>query len=225
VATFPRIRPFGEAALLVELGEVVDLRLNARVHALAEAIIALGDRDPALDRIGRPVPGYASVLVPFDPLATDRDALAAELRRLAAAALTGRHREPPARPALEIPVRYGGDDGPDLEAVAVATGLSPDEVVGRHAAVPYTVFMLGFVPGFAYLGPLDRALELPRRNAPRLRVPAGSVAVAGRQTAVYPLETPGGWHLIGRTEVRLWDVDADPPARLRPGDRVLFRPT
>ncbi|HEX9167224.1 MAG TPA: 5-oxoprolinase subunit PxpB, partial [Gemmatimonadales bacterium] len=118
-----------------------------------------------------------------------------------------------------IPVRY---DGPDLEWVAARTGLNPDEVVRRHSARLYTVYLLGFVPGFAYLGELDPTLVLPRRSTPRQRVPAGSVAIAGAQTAVYPLATPGGWHLIGQTTLRLFDPEREPPALLAAGDTVRF---
>jgi KipI family sensor histidine kinase inhibitor len=217
MTAFPRVSPFGEAALLVELGEVVDPELNARVHALADR---LDEGAFELEGLGRCVPAYASLLVPFDPLQAEPAALAERLTRLAAAT------EAPAASGarVEIPVMYGYDDGPDLEAVASSTGLSPDAVIDQHAAAEYRVYMLGFAPGFAYLGPLPAALRLPRRAEPRVRVPAGSVAIAGAQSAVYPQETAGGWHLIGRTEVRLWDPSATRPARLRPGDRVRFVP-
>jgi KipI family sensor histidine kinase inhibitor len=131
---------------------------------------------------------------------------------------------PDGDPVQTIAVRYGGDAGPDLDAVAERTGLTPSAVVELHASVTYLVHMLGFAPGFAYLGTLPAALELPRRAEPRTHVPAGSVAIAGRQTAVYPFATPGGWHLIGRTDEPMWDPGADPPARLRPGMRVRFVP-
>ncbi|HLB54334.1 MAG TPA: 5-oxoprolinase subunit PxpB, partial [Gemmatimonadales bacterium] len=123
------------------------------------------------------------------------------------------------RPTVLIPVRY---DGPDLEEVSARTSLTREEVIRRHTAPEYLVYLLGFAPGFGYLGDLDPALILPRRSAPRTRVPAGSVAIAGAQTAVYPLETPGGWHLIGRTTLSLFDPRRDPPALLAPGDRVRF---
>lgn len=121
-----------------------------------------------------------------------------------------------------IPVRYGGEAGPDLGSVAERTGLSVDEVITLHTASDYRVFMLGFSPGFGYLGRLPAALQLPRRDDPRLRVPAGSVAIAGSQTAVYPHETAGGWHILGRTDAQLWEPSATRPALLRPGDRVWF---
>jgi KipI family sensor histidine kinase inhibitor len=123
-----------------------------------------------------------------------------------------------------IPVRYGGAGGPDLNAVAERLSLSAAQVVEAHAAVSYRVFMLGFAPGFAYLGPLPEALRLPRREQPRPRVPVGSVAIGGSQTAIYPVASPGGWHLIGRTTLVVWDARRAEPATLRPGDSVCFEP-
>lgn len=225
---FPRVVPFGEAALLVELGDAVDLRLNRAVHSLAARLTAAATRRARQGIASResvpPVPGYASLLVPFDPDATDTSDLRGRLLGMARAIMSEPAPEPAERPPLQIPVRYGGEDGPDLQAVAGATGLRPDRVVELHAASIYTVFMLGFAPGFAYLGTLPEELALPRRAEPRVRVPPGSVAVAERQTAVYPFATAGGWHLLGRTDLRLWDAGAQPPARLAPGDRVRFVP-
>jgi KipI family sensor histidine kinase inhibitor len=120
-------------------------------------------------------------------------------------------------------VCYGGESGPDLDAVAEHAGLSRDDVIARHAAAEYTVAMLGFAPGFPYLLGLDRALQVPRRPSPRTRVPAGSVAIGGAQTGIYPRELPGGWHLIGRTPLVLFDPAREPPCLLAPGDRVRFR--
>ena len=125
---------------------------------------------------------------------------------------------------IDIPVRYGGDDGPDLEAVARHACLDPEEVVRRHTGATYRVAMLGFAPGFPYLLGLDPALELPRRSEPRLRVPAGSVAIGGAQTGIYPRELPGGWHLIGCTPLHLFEPEREPPCLLAPGDEVRFRP-
>ena len=125
---------------------------------------------------------------------------------------------------VEVPVRYGGADGPDLEDVARLHGLRPSDVVELHASVEYEAFFLGFAPGFAYLGPLPASLVTPRLDVPRPRVPAGSVAIAGAQSAIYPTDTPGGWRLIGRTDLRPWDVTRDPPALILPGDRVRFVP-
>lgn len=210
----PEVSPLGDSALLVTLGAAVDPALSARVTALAASVRRLGW--PGVTDV---VPAHASLAVFFDPLAADPDALAERLRALALAAADAP--EPPAGTLHRIRVTY---DGPDLAEVAERTGLTRDEVIRRHAAPTYTVFFLGFVPGFAYLGPLDPALVLPRRPEPRRRVPAGSVAIAGAQTGIYPLPTPGGWHLIGRTDAALFDPARDPPALFAPGDRVRFEP-
>jgi KipI family sensor histidine kinase inhibitor len=216
--TWPRIAPLGDGAITVALGDAVELALNARVHRLAAAV-----RAAALPGVVDVVPAYAALTVHYEPLHHDHDELAAALAPLAEAAL----RDAPAPPAPqaaplhEIAVRY---DGPDLAEVARRTGLTPEEVVRRHTAATYTVYLLGFVPGFAYLGDLDASLVLPRRADPRPRVPAGAVAIAGRQTAVYPLPTPGGWHLIGQSDAPLFDATRTPPSLLAPGDRVRFVP-
>ncbi|HEX5590953.1 MAG TPA: 5-oxoprolinase subunit PxpB [Candidatus Limnocylindrales bacterium] len=229
----PRITALGDAAVLVELGSTVDLETNRRVRSIAARITAATD---ALPGWGAPVPGACSVLVPVDPLEPGVRSAVDRLATLVSAAETGEAGEAgdeakAARlaaagdpPILEIPTRYGGEDGPDLAAVAELTGLTTAAVVERHAAATYTTLFLGFVPGFGYLGPLPPELAVPRRPVPRTHVPAGSVAIAGAQTAVYPIESPGGWWLIGRTDEVLWDPRRDPPALLRPGARVLFVP-
>ncbi len=131
---------------------------------------------------------------------------------------------PDVGPPVEIPVRYGGEDGPDLPDVAARMGLSPSDVIERHASATYRVLFLGFAPGFGYLGPLAPSLVLPRRATPRVRVPAGSVAIAGPYTAVYPGESPGGWHVLGRSSAPIWDPRRDSPAMLQPGGIVRFVP-
>jgi 5-oxoprolinase (ATP-hydrolysing) subunit B len=215
-----RIIAFGDAALLWTLGDHVDLDLAARAQAIATAIEEERRDEPGL---GRAVPAHASVLVPFDPLAIEPEAVAAIVRRA-----TGRPRIPTGivdqRAPIEIVVRYGGADGPDLDQVAALHDLRPSDVVELHAGAEYRVLFLGFAPGFAYLGGLPAPLVTPRRATPRTRVPAGSVGIAGEQTGVYPLAMPGGWQLIGRTETRLWDVTRRSPALLRPGDAVRFVP-
>ena len=163
------------------------------------------------------VPGYATLTVHFDLLATSFRKLAEDLTVLAAGPSQSATRS--SNRLIDIGVRY---DGPDLADVAIAAGLSTTEVVNRHSALEYRVALLGFVPGFAYLGPIDPALVLPRRASPRARVPAGSVAIAGAQTGIYPADTPGGWHLIGRTAAVLFDPARNPPALLAVGDRVRF---
>ena len=210
----PRVRTFGEAALLVEFGERADLELNARVHALARALET--DRPPTLRSL---VPGYVSLLIEFDPLQADLASMADWVRMrllevVPASAPLGR--------ARTIPTVYGGEWGPDLEEVAAQVGLRPSDVVARHTAAELTVYMLGFSPGFPYLGDLPETLALPRRATPRERVPVGSVAIAERQSGIYSREMPGGWHVLGRTPVALFDEQRDPPAYLVPGDRVRF---
>jgi inhibitor of KinA len=203
-----RIHPLGDAALLADLGTRLDTALNTRAIALASALKKRRD-------VRQAVAGYASVTVHFDPDQTTWEALATAIRRLAS------RRPPMEEPGRlhRIPVVY---DGPDIEAVGVRLGLSREQIVELHARPIYRVFLVGFVPGWAYLGPLPEQLALPRRDEPRLQVPAGSVAIAGRQTGIYPLPVPGGWHLIGRTSVKLFLPDSDPPCLFRAGDRVKF---
>jgi KipI family sensor histidine kinase inhibitor len=219
VAKAVRIDPLGDAALLVTLGETLDPDVNARARALAAALGAAG-----MAGLGVPVAGHASVLVPFDPAAVGEAAVRGLIAATWPAASRADAAGEPAGALHELPVRYGGADGPDLAAVAAATGATEDEVVRLHSGVEYRVLVLGFVPGFAYLGILPPELELPRLAVPRVRVPAGSVAISGRQSGVYPFDGPGGWHLLGRTDLPLWNPEADPPARLAPGDRVRFVP-
>jgi inhibitor of KinA len=203
-----RIHPLGDTALLAELGTRLDTALNTRAIALATALKKRRD-------VRQAVAGYASVTVHFDPDLIAQDALAAAIKRLA----TKRPPMPEPGRLHRIPVTY---DGPDLEAVGSMLKLPAERVVEIHSRPIYRVFLVGFVPGWAYLGPLPEELELPRRQVPRTLVPAGSVAIAGRQTGIYPLPTPGGWHLIGRTAVKLFLPDSDPPCLFRAGDRVKF---
>lgn len=214
-----RIERVGDAAVLAIVGDEIDADLNAWVHRAAADVRR---QQAAMAALGTPVPGYASLLVPFDPEACSEDAA----RALVLATLERTAGGPPtatSRP-IEILVRYGGGDGPDLAAVAGQTGLTEPDVVEAHAGTVYRVFLVGFLPGFPYLGVVPEELALPRLATPRLRVPAGSVAIAGRQTGIYPAATPGGWHLIGRTDAPLWDPARDRPALLAPGDRVRFVP-
>jgi KipI family sensor histidine kinase inhibitor len=154
----------------------------------------------------------------FDPALADAEALGARVLaswpKLKAGAIAARE--------VQIPVAYGGDDGPDLTDVAAHTGLAPDEVVRRHCAGEYVVYLLGFLPGFAFMGGLPPELATPRRAEPRTAVPARSVGIGGEQTGIYPLASPGGWNLIGRTPLELFDPSAKEPTLLRPGDRVRF---
>ena len=166
-------------------------------------------------------PAYASILIDFNPLRIGRF----DVERAAAELLTRAASAPLPEPrTVEIPVAYGGEYGPDLEAVAELTGHTPDEVIALHSSAEYLVYFLGFSPGFPYLGGMPESIAAPRLETPRSRVPAGSVAIGGRQTGVYPMASPGGWRIIGRTPLRLFEPDADPPVLLRMGDHVRFVP-
>lgn len=201
-----RVKDVGDTAFSVEFDD------NAGVQALRRA---LRGPSPLLGLV-EVVPGLTSLLVGFDPRMTSREEMEARVRALT----VGTGSSPAEAGRLwRIAVRY---DGPDLDAVAAASGLSVDEVIARHSGTRYTVLMLGFMPGFAYMGGLDASLRIPRRTEPRLKVPAGSLAIADDMTAIYPWESPGGWHLLGSTEINLFDADRQPPALLAAGDRVEF---
>jgi KipI family sensor histidine kinase inhibitor len=209
-----RIIAAGDSALVVEMPSRVDPEINARLVGMAEAV-----RSRIGGAVRDAVVGFCTLTVYFDPLHVDAAWLEGELRALA--------REdgvatPAAGATLEIPVCYGNDLGPDLQEVAALAGCSEDDVIRIHTSVEYRVFVVGFVPGFAYMGVVDERLALPRRTVPRTRVPAGSVAIAAGQTGIYPIETPGGWHLLGRTPIRPFDPDRSEPVLFSPGDRVRF---
>jgi inhibitor of KinA len=217
------IEALGESMLLIRFGERLDEATSARVHAASEMLQAA--RLPGIVDL---VPAYATLAVHFDPLAWIDEQSGNAVQAIASAvrAVLG---APPAMRRhdaahVEIPVLYGGDEGPDLDALARHAGLAPEEAAARHAAAEYRVAMIGFAPGFPYLLGLDPALAMPRRATPRTRVPAGSVAIGGVQTGIYPSELPGGWQLIGRTPLQLFDPRRDPPSLLVPGDRVRFVP-
>jgi len=202
----------GDAALLVELGAELDVALNARAHALARRV-------ETLRGVVAMTPGYTTLLVEYEPAQREYAALRQEIEN----ALRTLDAPPPrAARVIEIPTRYGGADGPDLDFVARHSRLSVAQVIQLHTRAVYHVFMLGFAPGFPYLGIVDEKIAAPRLETPRARVPAGSVGIAGRQTGIYPRESPGGWRLIGRTDVKLFDSTQEPPTLLRAGDCVRF---
>ena len=212
-----RIVQAGDSVTIVEFEDRIDERVNAEAIALAhrvERARIAGVRDV--------VPTYRSVAVYFDPLRTDYAALQDLLSRAGDRQPGEGASSNPVTALLRIPVRYGGEHGPDLGDVAAFAGLSEAEVIAKHAAVIYRVFMMGFVPGFPYMGTVDAAIAAPRRTTPRVRVPAGSVGIAGSQTGIYPTKTPGGWQLIGRTDALLFDLSRPAPFLLKAGDMVEF---
>jgi inhibitor of KinA len=216
MSTAYRIVPAGDSALIVEFEERIDPEVNARTISCADAIQAAG-----IAGIRDIVPTYRSVAVYFDPLRTDSDLL---IERIGHEAQRANPAAIVASPPLRIPVCYGGELGPDLDGVAAFAGLPQDDVVALHSGATYRVFMLGFVPGFAYLGLVDGRIAMPRHSTPRVRVPAGSVGIAGVQTGIYPAETPGGWQLIGRTPVKPFDASRREPFLMKAGDSVQFYP-
>ena len=221
----PRVQAFGDSAVIIELALAPGLETSRLVNDLAGHLAAVGASNPAWPGTESPVPAATTILVPLDPVdpGTARSISLVDAAVASWRAVDGR--APAARRAvIEIPVQYGGDDGPDLQTAARLAGISPESVIELHSGVDFEVAFLGFAPGFAYLGPLPEPLIVPRRPDPRTRVPAGSVAIGGPQTAVYPAAGPGGWWLIGRTSTRVWDPLREPAALLRPGARVRFRP-
>lgn len=210
-----RLLPAGDTALVAELGNVVDHGINARVLALAERV-----EKAAIPGVVELVPTFRSLMIHFDPLATPGQALRERVAELAAgleaAEISGRD--------WVLPACYEGEHAPDLEFVARATKLDPAEVVAIHSTTLHQVYCLGFLPGYPYMGELPADLDLPRRESPRVRVPMGAICTAMRLTGIYSLESPGGWHLLGRTPVRLFDLRRTEPVLLKPGDRVRFEP-
>jgi inhibitor of KinA len=204
----------GDAAVIVEFEERINAGINARAIAVADAVQAAN-----LAGVRDVVPTYRSVAVYFDPLRTDYAAL---MTRLEAAATHPPDERAAAHVPVRIPVCYGGEFGPDLGAVAAYAGCSEPDVIALHTSATYRVFMLGFVPGFAYMGTVDPRIAMPRHSTPRVRVPVGTVGIAGVQTGIYPAETPGGWQLIGRTPVKPFDAARPQPFLFKAGDTVQF---
>jgi KipI family sensor histidine kinase inhibitor len=210
-----RFLPAGDTALVVEFGEEVDRTISDRVIALADALSA-----QAIPGVVELVPTFRSLMVHYDPIrlaATDLKAVIEPL--LSGNAAVTHHAR-----LFTLPVAYGGELGPDLEEVAERTSLTPADVIRLHTGVTYHVYALGFLPGYPYMGDGPAELSLPRRESPRIRVPMGSVCIAFRQAGIYSLESPGGWHLLGRTPVRLFDTRRENVVLLAPGDKVRFEP-
>ncbi len=211
----PVFRAAGDQAVLVELGDEISPDTNARVHGLARAIEE-ADVAGVVDLI----PAYDSLLVQYDGTAVSMADLQTRIVKLDS---EGTQSEKSGR-VVELPVLYGGDYGSDIERVSEHSGMAVSDVIRLHSGTDYLVYMLGFTPGFPYLGSLDDRLATPRVATPRLEIPAGSVGIAESQTGVYPLTSPGGWNIIGRTPLSLFDPTREPPSLLAPGDLVRFVP-
>ena len=215
--------PLGDHAITISLGDSID----ERTHRLVRAVSAALDASVPCGLTDQ-VPAFASVVVHYDPArvpgASTRTPYERMVEVLAAALAEARPESLAPTRVVEIPVCYGGVFGPDLGDVAQHNHLEPDEVVRMHSSAEYLVYMVGFMPGFAYLGGLPHGIATPRRPSPRTAVPAGTVGIGGQQTGVYPLESPGGWNLVGRTPLKIFDIARDEPTLLATGDRVRFRP-
>ena len=210
-----RFLPCGDQAVTVEWGSTIDERINRQVHAFARKVEELFH--PAITEV---VPTYRSATVHYRPEVLSYE----ELKQLLLSLTQGGIEEGEELPVVEIPVCYGGEYGPDLEEVAQHCSLTPEEVIARHTAPTYRIYMLGFTPGFPYLGGMDPSIAAPRRKEPRIHIPAGSVGIAGEQTGVYPIVSPGGWQLIGRTPLRLFDPQREQPILLSAGAGIRFVP-
>ena len=210
----PKIVPLGDSALLIQVGDKIDITTNQRVHALA----ALINVSPPVGVIEM-VPAYGTLLVHYDPLILSFGQIKNYLREKLTQVhdnVSRKHKQ------IEVPVRYGWEYGVDLEAVARHCQLQMEDVIRIHSEKIYTVFMMGFTPGFPYMGKLDDAIIMPRLEIPRTRVPAGTVAIAGSQTGIYPIDSPGGWQLIGWTALQLFSPESESPFLFSPGDEVKF---
>ena len=206
----------GESGLVVEFGDAIDPAVNTRVHALARQVVAeCGNVVEAV------IPTYRSFLIFFDPLLVSRQELIARINTLASAPANS---TAAVVKTVLIPTLYGGEAGPDLEFVASHNQLSPNEVVQIHSSTPYRIYMLGFTPGFPYLGGMSEQIAAPRLKTPRTKIPAGSVGIAGTQTGLYPVESPGGWQLIGRTPLQVFNPRSEQPFIYSAGDFLQFQP-
>lgn len=215
-----RFLTLGDSAVSVEFGQEINLDINSQVIAFKEAV-AVAVRSQELVGIIETVPTYCSLMIVYNPLLLDYDELIAALKGLIAGLQleSGKVRE-----VVEIPVCYGGEYGPDLAEVAELHDMSESEVIACHSKCEYPIYMLGFVAGFPYLGGMNEALATPRKKSPRLKIPAGSVGIAGSQTGIYSVESPGGWQIIGRTPLKLYDAAKENPILLSAGQSIRFKP-
>ncbi|MCA1056118.1 5-oxoprolinase subunit PxpB [Rossellomorea aquimaris] len=218
------LRPLGDSAVVIQLGDSIELNTHEKV----KNVTAFFEKNPQ-DWLLEVIPAFTTVTLYYDPIAILQqtphelpyEGICSVLNDMLSGEIKG---DSSSERIIEIPVCYGGEFGPDLEEVARINGLTTEEVITKHSNGDYLVYMIGFAPGFPYVGGLDPALATPRRESPRLKIPAGSVGIAGEQTGVYPIETPGGWQLIGRTPLSLFQPELDTPSLLQAGDRIKFIP-
>jgi inhibitor of KinA len=214
MSQYPRFLPLGDRALCIELGDSISEATNRRVHSLSREIGMLGARG-----ILEVVPTYRSLVVYYDPQSISYADLTSRVGGMEGPLGEG---EAVAPRLVEIPTLYGGEYGPDIGDVAEHNGISEAEVIEIHSGMDYPVYMMGFLPGFPYLGGMSERIATPRLKTPRAAIPAGSVAIAERQTGIYPVESPGGWRIIGRTPISLFDPGREPPVEIEPGDYLRF---
>jgi inhibitor of KinA len=211
----PRISPLGDSALVIGVGDEIGEKTHDRVRALVHQL----ESNPP-DAMIEYIPAFTSVTVIYDPLRATHNEFASRVEALIGS--TTEELETIEARSIVVPVCYGGDFGPDLDSVSSAKDMTPDEVVAVHTEPEYLVYMIGFAPGFPYMGGMSERIATGRRDSPRKRIPAGTVGIAGRQTGIYSIESPGGWQLIGRTPLRLFRPEDEEPTLLRAGDRVRF---
>ena len=206
----------GDSSVLIEFGREISPEINAQITAVVRLIKA-----QHIEGVTDMIPAFASLLINYDPRVVSYAGLRARLEKLLKLEISGETSE---SRIFEIPVCYGGEYGPDLQNIADHAGLTPDEVIKIHSAKDYLIYMLGFLPGFSYLGGLDDRIHTPRLANPRIRIPAGSVGIGGSQTGIYPLDSPGGWQLLGMTPVKTYDPEREVPILFEAGDYIRFVP-
>ena len=214
--SYPQIKITGDTSVAVVFGNEISMDINTQIRAFDEALA-----EEQIDGVYETVPTYCSLTIHYAPEKIRYDALEEQLEKLLSVAHKAQKMN---TVVIEIPVLYGGEYGPDLETVAAHNGMTPEEVIKIHSNAEYLIYMLGFTPGFSYMGGMDDSIATPRLKTPRVLIPAGSVGIAGKQTGIYPIDSPGGWQLIGRTPVKLYDAHRDTPILLDAGVHVKFIP-
>lgn len=214
--TYPQIKITGDTSVAIVFGDEISSEINTRIRAFDEAL-----NEEQIDGVYETVPTYCTLTIHYAPEIIRYSELRDRLEKM----LRVSHKAQKLNTiVMEIPVLYGGDYGPDLGYVAEYNHMTPEEVIKRHTSTEYLIYMLGFTPGFSYMGGMDEQIATPRLKTPRVLIPAGSVGIAGKQTGIYPIDSPGGWQLIGRTPVKLYDAQRDTPILLDAGLHVKFVP-